>query len=203
VDANCSSRLLAKRTACRRMAVVQKNLGQALHWIRLSAEHGNPVGQCNLGSLYLSGRGVPKNPSGAARWYLAAAEQGFSQAQNNLALMYFKGTGIPRDYAQAAIWARRAAEGVNVLGQAFLAYLYEHGLGVPLDYVAAYMWYSAAAAGGNARSSKRLKDLSRVMLAQQLVTARTQASAWVAEHLKAWNTPSETDSVAITEPVQR
>ena len=138
--------------------------------------------------------------------FAEAARRNFNSDQLRIACFPVHGPG---DFIQEVSMPKRPfghgvqSKGGNVLGQAFLAYLYEHGLGVPLDYVVAYMWYSAAAAGGNARSSKRLKDLSRVMLAQQLVTARTQASAWVAEHLKAWNTPSETDSVAITEQVQR
>jgi len=151
-------------------------MDQAVSWYRAAAEHGNTTAQCNLASLYMVGREVPRNYYEAARWFRAAAERGFAVAQNNLAFMYYNGMGVPRDYGQAAGWTQRAAEQGYVIAKSDLGYLYEQGKGVPLDYVTAYMWYSLGAAGGDSRASREMKDLSKRMSPKQMVEARNRAS---------------------------
>jgi len=114
----------------------------------------------------------------------AAAEQSLPEAQNILAVLYYKGEGVPLDYTEAAKWANRAADLGYAPAQADLAYMFEQGKGVSLDYVAAYSWYSLAALAGERHSPKRLKSLSRLMLAEQMREAKTRAVAWQAQHGK-------------------
>jgi TPR repeat protein len=115
-----------------------------------------------------------RRPSG----FLAAAEQGIVEAQHNLAVMFAKGDGVQRDYVQAANWARRAAEAGHPPAQEDFAYLLEQGKGGPLDYIAAYAWYSAAAARGMRKSAKRIKDLEKIMLPDQIRVAKSRALAF-------------------------
>jgi TPR repeat protein len=146
-------------------------MGKAFEWYRASAQHGNPVGQCNLAMLYYLGFGTPRDYEGAARWFRAAAESGFAEAQNNLAVFYYKGLGVELDYTEAARWERLAAEHGVPSAETNLAYLYEQGRGLPLDYVAAYAWYSSAVAAGDVSGADRRKQLSQRMTRRQISDA--------------------------------
>jgi hypothetical protein len=57
---------------------------EALKWIRLAANQGNPVAQAGLGLMYYSGEGVPQNYAEALKWYRLAANQGNPVAQAGL-----------------------------------------------------------------------------------------------------------------------
>jgi hypothetical protein len=60
---------------------VTKDLAQALHWYRLSAEQGYKESQYAVGFMYENGEGgVAKNPAEALRWYRLAAAQGNDDA---------------------------------------------------------------------------------------------------------------------------
>ena len=53
----------------------------ALEWFERAAAHGDPKGQCALGSLLMSGEVVPKDPDAARGWFEAAAQQGSMSAR--------------------------------------------------------------------------------------------------------------------------
>ena len=74
------------------------------------AEQGDANAQAMLGSLYGSGRGVPKNYVKALKWALLAADQGHAEAQLNLAMMHAFGLGgLEIDAVEAYKWATIAA----------------------------------------------------------------------------------------------
>ncbi|MER8929068.1 tetratricopeptide repeat protein [Mesorhizobium sp. M0859] len=75
-----------------------------MKWYRLSADQGFAPAQNDLGTMYASGRGVPKDASDAAKWFQLAADRGFVPAQYNLAVMYETGHGMPQDDVQALKW---------------------------------------------------------------------------------------------------
>ncbi|MFA6289323.1 MAG: tetratricopeptide repeat protein [Opitutaceae bacterium] len=79
--------------------------------LRKSAEQGDDVAQCNLGSAYASGRGVPKDLVEAVKWYRKAAEQGYAQAQFNFGVVYAKGVGVTQDFVEAHAWWNVAGAG--------------------------------------------------------------------------------------------
>lgn len=85
-----------------------------MNWYRKSAEHGNAMGQSNLGFMYENGRGVRKDLAEAAKWFQTAAEQGDGGAQYHLAEMYEDGHGVPKDKITAIMWfilAKQAGAG--------------------------------------------------------------------------------------------
>ena len=53
-----------------------EDLSRAFYWNKLSADAGNPQGQCNLALCYENGHGVEKNLERAIYWYELAAEEG-------------------------------------------------------------------------------------------------------------------------------
>jgi uncharacterized protein len=80
-----------------------------LRLLRPLAEQGNADAQEALGSLYVTGWGVPQDYVEAVRWFRMAAEQGFAEAMDDLARMYVHGQGVPKNYVQAHMWFNLAA----------------------------------------------------------------------------------------------
>jgi len=63
---------------------------------RRLAERGTASAQYSLGSIYLSGRGLPRDYKEAAKWLRKAADHGEADAQSDLGYMYAEGRGVPR-----------------------------------------------------------------------------------------------------------
>jgi TPR repeat protein len=85
------------------------NYGEALKWLRKSAEQGYSFGQYNLGVMYLEGSGVAKNESESVKWFTRAAEQWNRGAINNLVAAYFYGKGAEKNLVSAYMWLRIGA----------------------------------------------------------------------------------------------
>ena len=59
---------------------VPRNDAEALRWLSLAADQGNPLAQCNLGLMYADGWGVPKDFVRALMWFNLSAAQGNQDA---------------------------------------------------------------------------------------------------------------------------
>jgi uncharacterized protein len=112
---------------------VSRNVDEAAHWYRISADRGDPVAQTNLAYLYENGGDGFRDPAEAAKWYMRAAVSGFARAEFNLGTLYLQGTGVERNDEEAAHWIGLAAEAGCPSALAALGYLYANGKGVPRD----------------------------------------------------------------------
>jgi uncharacterized protein len=108
------------------------------------AANGNRYAQSFLGTLYFTGKGLPRDYGKAVEWYGKAADQGEVLAQERLYQMYFRGMGVKKDLSQASKWAKRAAESGNVRMQAILGGMYYRGAGVERDHILAVAWVTIA-----------------------------------------------------------
>ncbi|NDF01109.1 MAG: sel1 repeat family protein [Verrucomicrobia bacterium] len=124
---------------------VNKDVTEALKWLRLAAEQHDPPSEFTLGILYDEGRGLPRDVREAVKWYERAAVAGLSDAQFNLADCYVKGEGVPMDMKKACDWFRRAAEQGDGPSQARLGLAYVSGKGVERDINEAVKWFRSAA----------------------------------------------------------
>lgn len=104
---------------------VKPDKGEAVKWVRRSAEKGHVRAAYNLGMMYDKGDGVPQDLKEAARWYRKAAEKGHAQSQFNLGLMYTNGEGVPKDRKEALKWLRKAAKQGHVNARKLLAVMGE------------------------------------------------------------------------------
>ena len=120
------------------------------------ADQGFPEAQLILGSMYHSGKGVPRDYKQAMIWNRKAADQGNAQAQFILGAMYYEGQGVPQNNAQALMWFHKAADQGNADAEYNLGFMYENGQGVPLDYAHALMWYRKAADQGSVEAQSNL-----------------------------------------------
>ncbi|MFI5088940.1 MAG: AMIN domain-containing protein [Terriglobales bacterium] len=170
-----------------------------------AAQRGDPKAQYALGTLYASGRGVPRDDAQALKWLKAAAAQGCVPAQLVLGRMYVAGTGAPRDYAEA-MRNFRSADTPEAWYQ--LGLMYQQGLGAVAsdaeavvwwlkaaqrgsaeaqsaigrlylnrDPVEAYSWFALAAAAGDKESAAAMNSLAPRLTAQQLLEAQQRALA--------------------------
>ena len=119
-----------------------RNEAKALEYYRKAANHGNPMAQNNLASLYASGTGgVQQDQAEARKWLRKAAEQGAALAQDNLGLMLLQANG-----AEAAQWFEKSAAQGFLAAQLHLGNLYYNGgSGIEKDYAKAAKWMRKAA----------------------------------------------------------
>ena len=104
-----------------------KDYGEALKWVRKSADQGDAKAQGFLGSMYHSGKGVPQNYREAAKWYRKSANQGNALAQSSLGIMYYEGKGVTQSSTEAAKWIVKAAAQGDKLALKVLQDLKEMG----------------------------------------------------------------------------
>ena len=123
-----------------------------LQTLHTQAAQGYARAQRVLGSLYVSGNGVPQDYAQARQWFEKAAVQGDGIAQSNLGVLYDNGWGVPQDYTKARQWYEKAAVQGDGIAQSNLGGLYTQGRGVPQDYTKARQWYEQAAAQGYVRA---------------------------------------------------
>ncbi|STX47912.1 TPR repeat protein, protein-protein interaction [Legionella hackeliae] len=62
---------------------LQKNLEQAVSWIRKSAEQGYGRAQNKMGVFYRDGIGVSANPVEAYAWFSVAVTNGFTDSSKS------------------------------------------------------------------------------------------------------------------------
>ncbi|GBG59435.1 hypothetical protein CBR_g38460 [Chara braunii] len=65
-------------------AILATTMTQALEWLRVTADDGNPSAQYRLGVCYEKGESLEQDKVLAAEWYWRAAEQGHAAAQSSL-----------------------------------------------------------------------------------------------------------------------
>ena len=120
--------------------------------------------------------GVSQDDGEAVKWYRLAAEQGDAAAQNNLGWMYANGRGVSQDDGEAVKWYRLAAEQGDADAQNNLGVAYHNGKGVAQSYREAYIWHSIAAANGIQSSEKYRDEDAKLLPAEDLASAQTEAT---------------------------
>lgn len=121
-----------------------RNLPDAVNWLRRAAKTGYAPAQYQLAEYYALGLGVSKNPAEAKKWYERSANQGLPVAEYYLASVYHFAVGVPHNDERAAKWYRKAAQTGFPGAEVKLGEMYENGAGVPQDYVKAAKWYRRA-----------------------------------------------------------
>ncbi|ARN82213.1 hypothetical protein B1812_15220 [Methylocystis bryophila] len=147
----------------------------AADWLEKAASQGFALAQLRLGILYGKGVGVNRDYAAARKWFQAAAENGNALAMHNLAVLISDGHGRKPDPAAANAWFRKAAE-LGVLDSQYnLGLDYMQGLGVERDLVQSYAWFATAAAAGDAKASRKRKEVAALLDPEELDTARILA----------------------------
>jgi TPR repeat protein len=121
------------------------------------AEQGDCRAQFNLGTSYLTGRGVVQDLPKALEWFRLSAEQGNARSQFNLAEGYRVGrAGVDKDMRQAISWYGKAADQGLKEAKAMLGLIYDRAPDFPRDPQKAAYFYREAAAQGDLPSCVNL-----------------------------------------------
>ena len=128
----------------------------AFHWYRKAAEAGDANAMCNLGTMYLTGRGTSVNQENAVKWLKRAAEQNDANAMLKLAGLYQNGEGVTQNHKEALQWIRKAVRRGSIHAVASLGYCYQEGLGIERNEKKALACYRIAAEKGNAAAQYNL-----------------------------------------------
>nr|WP_315117419.1 tetratricopeptide repeat protein [uncultured Neisseria sp.] len=173
---------------------------QALYWYRLASSQGYGPADCQIGTMYEYGIGVPQDykqaeewfikggPYGEPRWHLfmmysRMASEGDIEAQYKLGFQYRYGGSVDQwdpsfgiDYKQALSLFRKLAEQGHADAQFQLAQMYNDGVGVTQNDVLAIYWYRKAAEQGVASAQFRLGI--KYKLGQGFQQDETLAQEW-------------------------
>ena len=98
-----------------------------------------------LGTMHLTGDGVPRNVTLAVKHFELAAEHGHPESQNMLGVLYSTGFGVPQHGALAATHYHFAAEGGSTSAQLALGYRHLLGVGSPKEFEKALLYYDPVA----------------------------------------------------------
>jgi len=79
---------------------VERNIPEAMKWLREAAEKGHPRAQYTLGVVLSDGNSLDD----ARVWFTRAALQGVREAQAALGSIYAAGTGVETNYVEAYKW---------------------------------------------------------------------------------------------------
>ena len=74
---------------------------RSFEFMKLAADRGMPIAQCNLGGMYLDGYGCKRDYAPARMWFEAALAAGDELAGLSLAMMYVYGLGVLVNAARA------------------------------------------------------------------------------------------------------
>lgn len=98
--------------------VVPVNKDIAKKWYEAAAEHNDPVGEFNLGCLYLNEPETPESSCTAFEWFSKSASKKYTKAMYNLGICYYLGCGVQQSKDTAIFILKQTAS----LGYDFAAY---------------------------------------------------------------------------------
>ncbi|HUZ06971.1 MAG TPA: tetratricopeptide repeat protein, partial [Candidatus Paceibacterota bacterium] len=119
---------------------------EAAAWYLKAAEQGFAPAQCNIGTFYNNGSGVPEDEERACYWFRKALEQGFANARFELGRLLER-----RNIKEAIEFYRELAEQGDSHSQARLANLFGDGIDVPKDDAEAFRWFLQTAQSAKTR----------------------------------------------------
>jgi TPR repeat protein len=88
---------------------IERDVDEALKWLKSSARNNNVAANLKLGMLYYKGIDVERDYRSAANWMEKAAKSGNANAQYMMGNFYRKGLGVDKNNTTAIKWYRKAA----------------------------------------------------------------------------------------------
>ncbi|MGD8566804.1 MAG: SEL1-like repeat protein [Gammaproteobacteria bacterium] len=88
---------------------IERDIDEALKWLKSSARNNNIAANLKLGMLYYKGIDVERDYRSAANWLEKAAKSGNATAQYMMGNFYRKGLGVDKNNTTAIKWYRKAA----------------------------------------------------------------------------------------------
>jgi hypothetical protein len=139
---------------------------------QLSAAHGEPSAQLELGLCYRRGEGVERDDAETVRWLRLAAAQGAALAHTHLGHCLAGGHGVEQDVEEAARCYGLAAAQNEADAQYSLGVCYAQGLGVRRDVERALGLHMEAAAQGHFGAKAAYDEILRTQRSTRIGCVR-------------------------------
>lgn len=133
-------------------AMVQANNTSSVLIIFPQAKRGDVDAQFQLGTMFLTGQGVPEDHSEAMKWFIKAAQQGDARSKCSLGKMFYAGLGVGQSDTDAIKWFEDAAN------QGYVEAQFELGSMLESSKEASY-WLEMAAEKGHVGAQFKLGSL--------------------------------------------
>jgi TPR repeat protein len=140
--------------------------GEAISYLKKSAEMGYPVAEGALGTGYINGQEVPRDGKLGVYWLENAAAHGSRGAQVELGIVYEDGLGVPVNHMKGFTYLKEAAEQHQSLAEHRVGLDYEIGQGVTHNRALAIAWLRRAAADGAPVAGDTANALAQAKVAQ-------------------------------------
>ena len=147
-------------------AAISHDLSRAIALLDRAAVEGLPQAIDRLGSVYMTGEGLPRDPERGVALYQAAAEAGDISALYNMGVAYRLGEGVQTkagesNFTMAVRWWQKAAQCGHAKAQCSLGVAYWEGLEGASeddkpDRTTAVKWFRLAANQDNLRAQYSL-----------------------------------------------
>lgn len=124
---------------------IKKNKEAACRWFKEASEQNHVDAKCQLATLYLEGKVVPKDLVMAMTLLEESANLGDLSALLLLGNVYLSGAdGFPKNFTKAREYFEKAAEQQSGEAAFQLSVIHAQGLGVEPDTVQGYKWFQQA-----------------------------------------------------------
>ena len=136
-----------------------------MKWYTVAANKGMATAQCNLGEIYLNGKGIPQDINAAAYWFEKAAKRDYYYAKHmlnaiedyftdgygnyTLADRYFEGKGVPQNYDFAFKLYNEDVNNYSPHSAFKIGVMYEKGFGTTKNLDSALLFYTNSAENGD------------------------------------------------------
>lgn len=125
---------------------VEQDYEEAVHAMKIAADKGNVMAQCDYGVYLINGKGVDKDEETALKYWKKSAESDFPPAMHKVGVCHFKGIfGAEQDNQKAFEYFTKAAEGGVKDAMFNLAFFYQEGICVTADMKKSLEWLKKAA----------------------------------------------------------
>ena len=124
----------------------EKDLEEIAELMKMAADKGSAIAQCDYGVFLVNGEGVEKDEKTALEYWKKSAENNFAPALHKVAVCYLQGyCGEEKDEKKAFDYFMRAAEGGVKDSMFNVALFYQNGVGTEPDVNKAFEWIKKAA----------------------------------------------------------
>ena len=137
---------------------VKKDLKEALHWFRKSAEQGNSKALVNLGDCYTLGLDVKKDLVKAFELYEESAKKGNMLAINRVSECYMYGNGVKKNVKRSVKLCKLNAINGSRVAQFNMGFYYQYKR-LTSNIKEAIRWYDLSYANG---CEEALDNLSNI-----------------------------------------
>ena len=152
---------------------VERDIGLAIHWLKMAAENDHRDAQSTLGFLYFN----IQNYVDSGFWLYKAADSGDEKAQYGYSILLLEGLGRVKDFEAGFQWMEKSAEQGYIEAQYLFGKMHFDGMGTSVNFREAAKWFRKAAKRNSGKAQYALGLL--YFEGKGVIQEYKEAYAWV------------------------